>query len=266
MPKRKRITPLQRARQAASRVNALQAVSGYERKMVAKRTASVKAALHDLRNRGVPPERWADEVQYAEPWMLPLLTDLYRTTGMISAVEVANRLLSRKDNPTDVFARAILQWAQEHLGKRITLMTDTVSRWLRDTLSDIFAEHSDEGVEKLTALMEKEAMGRFGDVRQWQVRRICQTEAMHGMNVAGSVAADALGLDYEKTWSIAGINTRPTHEEVDGITVGKGELFSVGGYPMDYPTDDSHGAPAGDVINCSCTLIYLPRGNGLSEI
>ena len=44
MAKRKRITPLQRARQAASRVNALQAVSGYERKIAGKREAGVKAA------------------------------------------------------------------------------------------------------------------------------------------------------------------------------------------------------------------------------
>ncbi|MBO7510526.1 MAG: hypothetical protein J6T35_05010, partial [Bacteroidales bacterium] len=91
MAKRKRITPLQRARQTASRVNALQAVSGYERKIAAKREASVKAALNDLRRRGVPPGRWAEEVEYSEPWMLPLVTDIYRTDGMLSATEVANR-------------------------------------------------------------------------------------------------------------------------------------------------------------------------------
>jgi tRNA A37 threonylcarbamoyladenosine dehydratase len=51
--KRKRITPLQRARQAANRVNALQAVASYGRKIGAKRAASVKAALNELRRRGV---------------------------------------------------------------------------------------------------------------------------------------------------------------------------------------------------------------------
>ena len=51
--KRKRITPLQRARQSASRVNALQAVASYGRKIGAKRAASVKAALNELRRRGV---------------------------------------------------------------------------------------------------------------------------------------------------------------------------------------------------------------------
>ena len=50
------------------------------------------------------------------------------------------------------------------------------------------------------------------------------------------------------------------------MTVGRGELFSVGGFPMEYPMDDRYGAPAGEIINCSCTVIYLPRDNGLTDI
>ena len=280
MEKRKSITPLQRARQAASRVNALQAVASYERKLAAKRTASVKAALRDLIKREVPPARWADEVQYSEPWMRPLLTDIYRTDGMLAATEVANRLLSRKADTTDVFARAILQWCENHLGERIVLMGDTVADFLRVTLTKIYqgtstirvagelveVPNSSLGVEQLTKLMYGQTVEKYDEVRKWQVRRIVQTEAMHSMNIGGNVAATALGIDYEKTWSISGINTRETHEAVDGITIGKGEMFSVGGWPMEYPMDERFGAPAGEVINCSCTLIYLPRDNGLTDI
>ena len=278
--KRKRITPLQRARQAASRVNALQAVASYGRKIGAKRAASVKAALNELRRRGVPPAQWAEEVQYTEPWMYPLLTDLYRTAGMLSATEVANRLLSRKEEPTDIFARAILAWTQDHLGERISLMTDTVNEWLRKTLATIYAGEavisvagvptivaaSTLGVEALTKLMYQQTLAQYDTIRKWQVRRIVQTETMHAMNISGLTAADALGIDYEKTWSIAGINTRETHEAVDGITIGKGELFTVGGWPMERPMDERYGAPAGEVINCSCTLIFLPRDNGIDAI
>lgn len=278
--KRKRITPLQRARQTASRVNALQAVASYGRKIGAKRAASVKAALNELRRRGVPPAQWAVEVQYTEPWMYPLLTDLYRTAGMLSATEVANRLLSRKEEPTDIFARAILAWTQDHLGERISLMTDTVNEWLRQTLATIYAGEavisvagvptivaaSTLGVEALTKLMYQQTLAQYDTIRKWQVRRIVQTETMHAMNISGLTAADALGIDYEKTWSIAGINTRETHEAVDGITIGKGELFTVGGWPMERPMDERYGAPAGEVINCSCTLIFLPRDNGIDAI
>ena len=273
-------TDYQRARQTASRVNALQAVASYGRKIGAKRAASVKAALNELRRRGVPPAQWAVEVQYTEPWMYPLLTDLYRTAGMLSATEVANRLLSRKEEPTDIFARAILAWTQDHLGERISLMTDTVNEWLRQTLATIYAGEavisvagvptivaaSTLGVEALTKLMYQQTLAQYDTIRKWQVRRIVQTETMHAMNISGLTAADALGIDYEKTWSIAGINTRETHEAVDGITIGKGELFTVGGWPMERPMDERYGAPAGEVINCSCTLIFLPRDNGIDAI
>ena len=212
--------------------------------------------------------------------MYPLLTDLYRTAGMLSATEVANRLLSRKEEPTDIFARAILAWTQDHLGERISLMTDTVNEWLRQTLATIYAGEavisvagvptvvaaSTLGVEALTKLMYQQTLAQYDTIRKWQVRRIVQTETMHAMNISGLTAADALGIDYEKTWSIAGINTRETHEAVDGITLGKGELFTVGGWPMERPMDERYGAPAGEVINCSCTLIFLPRDNGIDAI
>ena len=276
MEKRKKITPLQRARQAASRVNALQAVSGYQRKMSAKRTTSVKKALLDLQERKVPPVAWPQEVNYTEPWMRPLLTDIYRTDGMLSAVEVANRLLSRKSGVGDVFARAILEWCAAHLGERISLMTDTVNKWLRETLQEIYegvsyingveVPNSSLGVEQLTRMMKGETEERFVDINKWQVRRIVHTESMKSMNIAGRVAADTLGIDYEKTWSIAGINTRESHEAVDGMTVGKGEYFTVGGFPMEEPMDERFGAPAGEIINCSCTVIYLPVDNGLTEL
>ena len=263
---KKRITSVQRARQSVMRVNTLQTVSAYERKMGVKRTASVSKALRDLQARDVPPALWADEVEYTEPWMLPLLTDLYRTAGMQGAVEAAHRLLARKADPTDVFARAILQWAQDHLGERISLMTNTVNKWLRQTLTAIYMEHSDEGAEALTRRLYGETMQQYSGINKWQVRRICHTEAMHSLNIGGNVAADALGIPYEKTWSIAGINTRPTHQEVDGVTIQQGEMFSVGGFPMEYPMDERFGAPASEVINCSCAVIYLPRGNGITEI
>ena len=266
MATRKRITPMQRARQRVSRVNALEMAVSYERKMRSKRTASIRASLDALVERDVPPERWADEVQYSEPWMLPLLTDMYLTIGHTGAVEVANRLLAQKADATDVFTRALLQWAQTNLGSKIVLMGNTVASWLRETIADLYEAHSTEGVEALTKRLYRGTIFQWDGVKKWMCRRIAQTESMNAMNVAGLEAANALGIAYEKTWSIAGINTRESHEAVDGITLKQGELFNVGGSPMERPMDDRYGAPAGEIINCSCTLIYLPVDNGITEI
>ena len=266
MATRKHITSLQRARQRVSRVNALQTAVSYERKIRTKRTKGITAALDDLAERGVPPSLWANEVDYAEPWMSPLLTDMYLNIGHTGAVEVANRLLARKADTTDVFTRAILDWVRTNLGTRITIMGDTIATWLRQTIAGIYEANSAEGVEKLTRLLYDETQDKWAEIRKWQCRRIAQTEAMNSMNVAGLAAADALGIPYEKTWSISGINTRETHAAVDGITLPQGGLFTVGGYPMERPMDDRYGAPAGEVINCACTLIYLPADNGITEI
>lgn len=266
MPTRKRITRVQRARQLVSRMNALQTAASYERRIRANRTKAIRASLDALVERHVPPVLWSDEVEYTEPWMRPLLTDMYLTIGHKGAVETANRLLSRKADTTDVFTRALLAWVQNNLGERIVLMGDTVSAWLRETLTAIYEAHPADGVEKLTKLLYDETQQAWDGIKKWMCRRIAQTEAMNSMNVAGLAAADALGIDYEKTWSISGINTRETHEAVDGITLPKGGLFSVGGFPMERPMDERYGAPAGEIINCSCTLIYLPADNGITEI
>ena len=266
MSTRKRITPVQRARQRVIRVNALEMAVSYERKIRRKRTKGIRASLDALVERNVPPGLWANEVDYSEPWMSPLLTDMYLTIGHTGAVAVANRLLAKKADTTDVFTRALLQWAQTNLGSRITLMGDTVAKWLRETIAAIYEGHSSEGVEKLTRRLYDETQDKWDAIKKWQCRRIAQTEAMNSMNVAGLSAAEALGIPYEKTWSISGINTRESHEAVDGITLPQGGLFTVGGYPMERPMDDRYGAPASEVINCACTLIYLPADNGITEI
>ena len=273
MEKRKHITRIQRARQFASRMNALQKAASYERKMRRLRHSSVVASLDALVERKVPPVAWASEVEYSEPWMYPLLKDMYLTIGYSGAVEVANRLLSRKADVTDAFAQALLQWAQDNLGDRIVLMGDTVAKFLKETITRIYLSTdefgnpaSTQGVEELTRRMYRETLAKYDAVQKWQVRRICHTEAMKSLNIGGRSAADALGIPYEKTWSISGINTRETHAAVDGITIDQSEMFNVGGFLMQEPMDERFGAPASEVINCACTVIYLPKGNGITEI
>ena len=266
MATRKRITPVQRARQKVSRMNALHTAVSYERVLRAKRTEGIRESLDALIEHDVPPSLWANEVNYTEPWMTPLLTDMYMTIGHEGAVETANRLLQRKADASDVFSRAIMEWLRTNLGLRIVLMGDTISSWLRDTLADIYEAHSTDGVEKITKLLYVETQKAWDGVKKWMCRRIAQTEAMKAMNVASLEAAEALGIPYEKTWSISGINTRETHEAVDGITLAQGELFTVGGFPMEGPMDERFGAPASEVINCACTLIILPADNGLTDL
>ena len=242
------------------RQEALQASLAFERVMKTKRMAAINKSLNSLKD--VPPSRWSGELQFSEPYLNKLLESLYISIGLPVAVSTGNRLLPRKSSEEDLYAGAIKNWTKNHFGEKIKAISGTITEWMVDTMRQLYEDNPDIGVEALTQIVRKQ----YRDVATWQIRRIMQTETMTSLGVAGSVAANALGIGYEKTWSIAGINTRPTHQVMDGVTVGQYEPFMVGGYPMDYPMDDSQGAPAEEIINCSCTCIYLPSGNGAEEI
>lgn len=87
--------------------------------------------------------------------------------------------------------------------------------------------------------------------------RIARTEVAKAANVGGSFGAKKTGLKMQKTWlSAMDKRTRFDHANMNGITVGIDENFSVGGEPMQHPCDpDASGA---NVINCRCTVAYRP--------
>lgn len=62
---------------------------------------------------------------------------------------------------------------------------------------------------------------------------------------------------YEKEWLSALLpTTREAHAAAHGQTVASDELFYVGGEYLKYPGDSSHGASAGNLINCYCQARY----------
>lgn len=54
----------------------------------------------------------------------------------------------------------------------------------------------------------------------------------------------------QKMWRVLGVNTRPTHQALDKVTVGIDEKFIVGGYEADHPLDAS--LPPEELVNCHC--------------
>lgn len=73
-----------------------------------------------------------------------------------------------------------------------------------------------------------------------------------GAAVAGVVeAADLRGV---KTWNCLMVNSRESHIEADGTTVGLAETFDLEGGEARYPGDPD--LPPEEVINCNCWLTY----------
>ncbi len=91
-----------------------------------------------------------------------------------------------------------------------------------------------------------------------RARVIARTETVTAANQGAMFAAQATGLELNKEWLSALDNrTRYDHKEVNGQTVGLNDTFNVGGYPMKQPGDRTN-APAKEIVNCRCTVLFIP--------
>lgn len=93
---------------------------------------------------------------------------------------------------------------------------------------------------------------------------IARTETTSASNTSMQIAAEEYSFDrpVTKTWETRMTGTvRPSHEMMQGVTIGMDELFRVpkrrGGYDlMMYPGDTTHGASAENIVNCRCWCTY----------
>lgn len=93
---------------------------------------------------------------------------------------------------------------------------------------------------------------------------VTRTEVNAVCNLAAIDAAYRQGKRF-KTWKTFGdLKVRPSHKAANGQRVPLDMPFTVGGYEMMFPNDNSLGAPAGEVVNCRCVLEF-DDGNGLTN-
>lgn len=97
----------------------------------------------------------------------------------------------------------------------------------------------------------------------WQARRVARTERTRIQSQARYMAAQEatdMGIGIYNEWTARMVNTRDTHEAMDGQKRMQGEPFnSPSGALLMYPGDPA--APAEEVINCQCQItsrVLLP--------
>lgn len=84
---------------------------------------------------------------------------------------------------------------------------------------------------------------------------IARTEVVGASNAGSYQQMLAVGLPATKEWLATNDSrTRHSHVEVDGQKVSLTDKFTVGGSFMDRPHDP--GAPASEVVNCRCTILF----------
>ena len=259
MAKKRQITAAERRHQDYLRKKGLAVGHVYEQKLLKARRAEVRRVLLECRDWD-DPERWPEvigasltESGYFYDWM----KGLYLNAGLPRAKAITRDLSrSKAEEPSGMWEQEIMRYALSRAGEEIV----SVEGSLKDTLVSILRaqmlqNEGGVGVEKLT----QQVFRAYGNMAEWMVRRIAQTETMISLAEAGAVAADTLEVGFTKQWVTAGIRTRETHAAMDGIEVDQNELFILADCQMRWPHDSSFGAPAGEIINCACDVIRRPK-------
>lgn len=145
--------------------------------------------------------------------------------------------------------RRLLAWLQANL----QVSVDFVSMTTRDAIEQIRRQSNDV----VDFYRNLQSTGAFTADR---ARMIAVTQTNQAVNSAIARAGEeaANGEEMVKTWRTSGrTNVRNTHRVMAGVTIPNDELYEVpnrhGGTDlMMWPGDSSHGADAGNVINCHC--------------
>jgi HK97 family phage portal protein len=126
-----------------------------------------------------------------------------------------------------------------------------------ETLTEIQAVMRDSLDTNLTVQEIANAISdKVGDaMAPMRARRIARTETGMLENQGNLDGFKDNEFVNRKGWLCSFVEaSRDAHMDADGQEVGVDDSFTVGGERMDYPLDRSHGASAGNVVNCLCAI------------
>lgn len=99
-----------------------------------------------------------------------------------------------------------------------------------------------------------------GTISKMRSLRISRTETTHANSKSTKILSDKIPFNQNKIWipRLDG-RERPEHGAMMGKpAIPKNELFLVGGQYMEYPADPNHGASASNIVNCRCSVHFIP--------
>ena len=209
--------------------------------------------------RGIPPEHAYELAQgalaeQAKEWERTI-TAIYLAVGEAVAPRVQSGLKATAPGAVksdDAWKDFVLAWLRVQAGIKVSQIQDTTLEQLRRALMD--GVDQGEGIRDLAKRVES----LYAEtIEPWRAVMIARTEVVSASNAASVSVARSTGVHMNKVWlSTRDDRTRDTHREVDGQEVGIDEPFNVSGWGMMWPGDSSMAAPAGEIVNCRCTVTY----------
>ena len=154
---------------------------------------------------------------------------------------------------TELYKLRILDYIATQTGIHITRINNT-------TLADIQAIMARTATtqafqDAIKTYFRNDAPNRAYTIARTESHNAVMTSADESVRVTQSERKKS------KTWRATYANTRSTHMMMNGTTIPMDDLFQVprtdGGTDyMMYPGDSSHGAGAGNIVNCRCYVAY----------
>jgi len=226
----------------------------YTRILKNRRQATIDKTVKEFERTG--SERVVDDIK--EPYLKPLLKQLYLSV----AAEIGTLQLSSFGQKASIekqsWYKKVIAYIDAEVGEKVTTISDTFKD---DFLRTIKFETTAAQAESLGInVIAKNINAKMTELLGWQSLRIAQTEVLSAASVAQNESVKSVGVPYQKTWVAAMINTRHSHKAMHGTIAKNDGMFVLpDGSKMEYPRDARFGAPAGEIINCQCFVIYEPK-------
>jgi hypothetical protein len=180
--------------------------------------------------------------RYHAQWLARYVTLIARTVRL-GGQHVAGQVGVRFDlaNPR---VQAIIR---RRAGALVVNVTDTTRALIRASVAQ--GRDAGLGTREIARLIRETT---FGEITQTRAVTIARTETVGAMNAGEYASALQSGVLRSKTWLSQGDGrVRDSHRAVNGETVDIRAAFSNG---LQHP--HAEGAPAREVVNCRCTVLY----------
>lgn len=191
--------------------------------------------------------------------LLTILKELYLDAGIVYGAKVVSLLRTEKARMPIGFNQLMIDLINRYFQIDLLNVVENITGNTRDKIRDILIAAYAAGNSFSEISNELTAIGFTWN----RAKLITRTETVTAANTGANIAAGTTGLELRKTW-ISGQDNRTRrrprdkydHLHMNGQVVGYNDKFNVSGELMLTPGDRKHGAQAGNICNCRCTVGY----------
>lgn len=201
------------------------------------------------------------ELNISKEQIYRMFREIYVTIGINYGNKV-NLTLEKVKKANVLFNEALLKeillFLSSEGGVKITSVRDTLISDIIKSLQNTLGENGTV-IDLRNALQA--IISKSQTFYKWQSLRIARTETTSASNFSAIKTAEMSDLVLDKVWiSVQDNRTRITpydHLDMNNQKQELGKPFFVGGENIQYPGDTK--ASAGNVINCRCTVSFVPK-------